>query len=243
MSRTVISAVVGVVIAALTTIAFVVSSWSLDSKVRSRADAQANRSYQLVQRLHGLWGSELKTMAERLGSKQELAAAIDSGSESERLRRLAATATRGQIGSLSDETSNLTTFGNLAAVLRMLSLFALPLGAFLAGRAWDRHRRSRRTLTISWTLSFLTPRLLGLLPAAWMLELPQGDAQAQQAQTILVGMLGAIVSFVSLMPSVLSLIPGVLRACLRVKALLPESILPGWFLIAATPLYALLYKD
>ena len=43
------------------------------------------------------------------------------------------------------------------------------------------------------------------------------------------------------MPAVLSLLPGVLRGCLRIKALIPESILPGLFLVAATPLYILLF--
>jgi hypothetical protein len=47
--------------------------------------------------------------------------------------------------------------------------------------------------------------------------------------------------YVTLMPAVLSLIPGVVRACLRIKALIPESILPGLFLVAATPLYLLLF--
>ena len=54
-------------------------------------------------------------------------------------------------------------------------------------------------------------------------------------------LLGAMLVYVTLMPAVLSLIPGVLRACLRIKALIPESILPGLFLVAATPLYILLF--
>jgi hypothetical protein len=52
---------------------------------------------------------------------------------------------------------------------------------------------------------------------------------------------GAILVYVTLMPAVLSLIPGVLRGCLRLKALLPEATLPGWFLVAAAPLYILLF--
>ena len=54
-------------------------------------------------------------------------------------------------------------------------------------------------------------------------------------------LLGAISVYVTLMPSVLSLIPGVIRACLRIKALIPESVLPGLFLIAAAPLYFLIF--
>ena len=52
---------------------------------------------------------------------------------------------------------------------------------------------------------------------------------------------GALSVYLTLMPAVLSLIPGILRGCLRIKALIPESILPGLFLVAATPLYILLF--
>jgi hypothetical protein len=54
------------------------------------------------------------------------------------------------------------------------------------------------------------------------------------------GLLGGLAYFVTFTPTVLSLIPGVLRSCTRVKALLPESIIAGWFLLAGVPLYALL---
>ena len=43
-----------------------------------------------------------------------------------------------------------------------------------------------------------------------------------------------------LSPAVLALVPGMLRACLRIKRLLPESVLPGWFLVAAAPFNSLL---
>src|SRR5262249_27561528 len=43
-----------------------------------------------------------------------------------------------------------------------------------------------------------------------------------------------------LSPAVLALVPGVVRACLRVKLLLPEAVLPGWFLVAAAPFNSLL---
>src|SRR5262249_60722183 len=41
-------------------------------------------------------------------------------------------------------------------------------------------------------------------------------------------------------PAVLALVPGLLRACVRIKRLLPESMLPGWFLVAAAPFNSLL---
>jgi hypothetical protein len=45
---------------------------------------------------------------------------------------------------------------------------------------------------------------------------------------------------VVLSPAVLALVPGVVRACIRVKMLLPEAVLPGWFLVAAAPFNGLL---
>ena len=42
-----------------------------------------------------------------------------------------------------------------------------------------------------------------------------------------------------LLPAVLSLLPGVQKACVRVKSLLPQATLPGWYLAAASPFYGL----
>jgi hypothetical protein len=42
------------------------------------------------------------------------------------------------------------------------------------------------------------------------------------------------------MPTILSLLPGLLRACVRVKSLLPGADLSGWFLVAGAPFYVLL---
>jgi hypothetical protein len=78
MSRTVITAVVAVVIAVLTAIAFFVSGISLDDRVRKRADARLTRSYQVVQRLNQLANSDIQGKAERLAAKAEFVNAIKS---------------------------------------------------------------------------------------------------------------------------------------------------------------------
>ena len=44
----------------------------------------------------------------------------------------------------------------------------------------------------------------------------------------------------TLLPTALAVLPGLVRACLRVKRLLPAAILPGWFLMVAPPFYLLL---
>ncbi len=47
--------------------------------------------------------------------------------------------------------------------------------------------------------------------------------------------------YLLLLPAVLSLIPGAVNGCLRVKALLPAAQLPGWLLVCAAPAFLLFW--
>lgn len=145
------------------------------------------------------------------------------------------------IGWLSSNRSSLSALGNGLELARLAALYALPVSAFFAARTWDRHRRSRNLLLRGWLVAFLMPLILAIFPFSWRLDMSGGDEALVSQVSSALGLLGAISVYVTLMPSVLSLIPGVLRGCLRIKALLPESILPGLFLIAAAPLYVLLF--
>ena len=147
------------------------------------------------------------------------------------------------LGTLTTDMSGLSGTGVLLEMARLGALFVLPLTAWLAARAWDNHRRSRTILLRGWLVAFLTPLFLALIPFGWRIDLSRagGDTNMIAQANNLLGLIGAISVYVTLMPAVLSLIPGVLRGCLRIKALIPESILPGLFLVAATPLYVLLF--
>jgi GYF domain 2 len=129
--------------------------------------------------------------------------------------------------------------GILVEIIRLAILFLLPVVAWMAAQSWNRHRQSRKVLLIGWMIGFLLPLLLALIPASALYRADPTVDRNAFAQGM--GFVGAILAFATLMPSVLSLIPGVLRGCLRIKALLPQSLLPGLFLIAATPLYVLLF--
>src|SRR5262249_43575343 len=54
-----------------------------------------------------------------------------------------------------------------------------------------------------------------------------------------IGLIAAIKFYLILMPAALSLLPAVSRACVRIKTFLPQSLVPGWGLIACLPLSAL----
>jgi hypothetical protein len=145
------------------------------------------------------------------------------------------------LGKVTTDMSSLSGLGILLEYLGVAALFVLPLTAWRAAGAWDNHRRSRTILVRGWLVAFITPLVLALIPFGWRVDLSGGDINQVSAANALLGFVGAVQVYVTLMPAVLSLLPGVLRACLRIKALIPESILPGLFLVAATPLYVLLF--
>ncbi len=134
----------------------------------------------------------------------------------------------------------LSELGNFLEIVRVVSLWFIPVFAYRAAKAWAKHKRSRRLLAIGWVVSFATPLLLALIPAHWRYNLEGGGFDRAQAEASL-RLLGAIASYVTLMPAVLALIPGIMRACLRIKVLLPQSILPGWFLVGMAPFWMFLF--
>jgi hypothetical protein len=149
------------------------------------------------------------------------------------------------LGWAGRDRSSLSDLGGLLEIVQLSALYALPVTAWLAARTWDRHRRSRNILLRGWLFAFLTPLVVALIPFAWRFDLSNVDPTQNPTEVANLmtgfGLAGAVVAYVTLMPAVLSLIPGVLRGCLRIKALIPESILPGLFLIAAAPLYILFF--
>jgi hypothetical protein len=141
------------------------------------------------------------------------------------------------------ESEGLSPLGSLLSWVDVLAVYALPLSSLAAFLSWLRPRWSERLLAGGWAVAFLVPILTALFPLTWLLRL--SDVQDERAfqEKIFEG-LGIVVGlayFISLMPTVLSLLPGLLRACLRLKTLIPASSLPGWLLVAGSPLYLLLW--
>lgn len=48
-------------------------------------------------------------------------------------------------------------------------------------------------------------------------------------------------SYLLLLPAVLSIIPGAVNGCLRIKSLIPASQIPGWMLVCAAPAFLLFW--
>jgi hypothetical protein len=138
-----------------------------------------------------------------------------------------------------------TWFGDLADRLWLLSFYAMPASALLALLLWARPRASRAILVAGWCASFLVPVAIALTPWSWWtVEPPPPTTRAarllRQYERMAEGLAWSNYYLFVLSPAVLALVPGLLRACVRIKRLLPESVLPGWFLVAAAPFNSLL---
>lgn len=137
-------------------------------------------------------------------------------------------------------TSNL---GMLVLYVQAFSLFALPVCAALAALVYDRLVHSARLVLLGGVISFGVMLLTAFVPADAMLDLKIDKsttlAKVNAVKTTL-GVAFGIQFYLLLMPAVLSLLPAVSRACVRVKTFLPESLVPGWGLVASIPLFVLL---
>lgn len=159
------------------------------------------------------------------------------------VKKALADAASGLAESEDENEKGTTVFGMFADSVHLVSLYAVPLATIAALSWWIRFRLTFRILVIGWAFSFFMPMLIALCPWSWWGYVEPSAAPGKQGPqyytAMIEGFLEGIDYLIALLPTVLSLIPGVQRACLRVKTLLPESMLPGWFLVAAGPLYAL----
>ncbi|MBX9578724.1 MAG: hypothetical protein K2X87_00305 [Gemmataceae bacterium] len=144
-----------------------------------------------------------------------------------------------------DEPAEPTAFGRTADLAWDLSYYALPASALLAAVLWRRPRPSRAALLAGWVAGFLVPVAVALVPWDWWPagRPPPATAEeliARRYERVAAGVGWGAYYAVMLSPAVLALVPGAMRACVRVKTLLPEAALPGWLLAAAAPLNGLL---
>src|SRR5206468_996959 len=80
-------------------------------------------------------------------------------------------------------------------------------------------------------------------PGEWLIRTggtPRDTVAEVEMRRQTIGLILGITFTLTLMPVVLSLLPAVSRACVRVKTFLPESLAPGWGLVASIPLFVLL---
>ena len=75
---------------------------------------------------------------------------------------------------------------------------------------------------------------------AWWLDTKPTEPKFS-FQLFLVSWYAGLAFFITMLPSVLALLPALLRASLRIKTLLPASLIPGWFLVTVAPFHMLFW--
>lgn len=142
-----------------------------------------------------------------------------------------------------EEREVYSAFGLMLFYVRALAVFALPVAAVLGALAYDRLAKSATWVLIGGLVSFAVPIGVAFVPTDWLIDLKttgQEKVAEVEAQRIGIGMLVGVSFYMLLVPTVMSLLPAVSRACIRLKLLLPESLVPGWGLVTSAPLFVLL---
>jgi hypothetical protein len=115
-------------------------------------------------------------------------------------------------------------------------------------KRWHHWRTQRRWLFWGWVLFMITPFVVFLYPLRHVLI----DTVVSPVETLrsfgvggtyrraVMPFVFAMIAMLQLAPKAISLMPGLIRASLVIKLLFPGSPAPGWIIVMASPLYALL---
>ena len=107
-------------------------------------------------------------------------------------------------------------------------------------RNWANWRKQRRWLLIGWLLFVATPFIVFLYPLRPVIEFDPRGLNLENVKKVLLPFSIAMTAMLQLAPKAISMMPGLVRASLVIKLLFPGSTAPGWLIVVAAPLYALL---
>lgn len=145
--------------------------------------------------------------------------------------------------SVDGDQEGQTAFGRFTDVVQLSAYYAIPVAALAVVMLWNRFQTTFRIIVGAFAFSFLIPMVIALCPWSWWGYVEPHYSPTLQPikyyRNLIEGFLEAATYLVTLLPTVISLVPGVQRSCIRVKMLSPQSTLPGWILVVASPFYAL----
>jgi hypothetical protein len=121
----------------------------------------------------------------------------------------------------------------------LLHMIGYPIAAGIAVWKWDDLKLSRWALLAGWAAAYLLPFAVALIPFGNFIVINETDPEIIRGQKFGAGIAGAFVWLLWLLPATLAIMPGILRASVRIKSLLPESIVPGWIIVMTAPFFTL----
>lgn len=110
----------------------------------------------------------------------------------------------------------------------------------MAARQWKSVRSSRRWSRAAWLVMFGVPFLVSFLPITAMMDFSHisENVQEQEQARMMLGASFALGVFMTIAPKAIALFPGIIRSCISLKTLVPESAVPGWIAALTAPVYA-----
>ncbi len=125
-------------------------------------------------------------------------------------------------------------------VLLTLSVFVSAVFLVLAARSWKSIRVSRLLSRIGWGVMFVTPFVVYFFPITALMDFKHvADRAMRDQQRTAMGTMFALGVFMTIAPKAIALFPGIIRASIGLKTLVPESASPGWAAAIMAPLYAI----
>jgi hypothetical protein len=121
---------------------------------------------------------------------------------------------------------------------------------WLSLRHWAKWRVQRKWLLFGWLLFMLTPFVVFMYPLRSIVEHTYRGFSIVQLRELgwygaynraLVPFAFAMVAMLQLAPKVISLMPGLIRSSMVIKLLFPGASAPGWLIVMAAPLYAMIF--
>ncbi len=128
----------------------------------------------------------------------------------------------------------------LVPLLNLIALFVATVLTVMAGRAWPRVRSSRRWARGAWYVLIGAPLILAIIPWSKLLDLSHLTSQDAKGLEVILGLIMGMEVVMLLGPKLLAILPGILRASLTLKTLLPETTLPGWMAASVAPFFVML---
>jgi hypothetical protein len=120
-------------------------------------------------------------------------------------------------------------------------------------KQWANWRQQRRKLFYGWLLFMLTPFVVFIYPLNAFFEEVRGAVSSQEKRMMLMALgvdgiykqavmpfVFSMIAMLQLAPKAISLMPGLIRSSMVIKLLFPGVSAPGWLIVMASPLYALL---
>lgn len=152
------------------------------------------------------------------------------------------------VGAIEDGMEELSAVGVALECAWMLAMAGLAVACVQGIRAWRSPGASSTLLAVAWAVGFVVPIAYALLPAGVVFTVHATSAGGGVVTDRLGSLLDIALelalsggAFLTLLPSVLSVIPGAVNGCLRIKSLLPAAQLPGWLLVCAAPVFLLFW--